>query len=163
MSTADVRAAGRRTRTSSLAPSTASVDVRRPAHHARESRLVPSRGAAKARPPTPFATRSEVCSFRDVLSWWWSSALFLSMCVSRSYSFLHCRRLFTSPTACWRSNAVAAPLFRERPLRPALMRKIGRAGAVFVGWKSASAKGPNERYSSACTSRPFHSAVMHLA
>jgi len=37
-------------------------------------------------------------------------------------------------------NPLAAPLFREGPLHTALVRKTGRAGALFVGWKSASAK-----------------------
>ena len=37
----------------------------------------------------------------------------------------------------WRSGVAATP---KRPLHPALMRKTGGAGGVFVGLKSASAK-----------------------
>src|SRR5262249_19246407 len=51
-------------------------------------------------------------------------------------------------------NPLAAPLFRERPLHTALMRKTGRAGALFVGWKSASAKAANGRRSSTATHVP---------
>jgi hypothetical protein len=49
------------------------------------------------------------------------------------------------------ANPLAAQLFRERPLHTALMRKTGRAGALFIDWKSTSAKVANGRRSSAAT------------
>ncbi len=42
-------------------------------------------------------------------------------------------------------------------------RRIRTGGHRFVGWRSASAKAPNGRHSSASTSGPFRSAVTHLA
>src|SRR4029077_6480082 len=58
----------RRTRISCPPPAKACVGVRGPARRESASRPSLSRGAVGAQPPTPAATRSGVCSSRDVHS-----------------------------------------------------------------------------------------------